>query len=336
MIKVGLIGMGGIVGAHLPFYKNNPDKVKVIACCDIIPERAAMKDRVEFNIETEDTGTFTDFTTYTDYMELLKNPEIEAVDICLPTYLHKEVTIAALKSGKHVICEKPIARSIADAKEMVDASVETGKTLMIAQCIRFSPEYSYLKELKDTEKYGKLLSANFARLLGPPDWSEGNWYLNPELSGGAILDLHIHDADFIAYCFGLPEAVSSAGVEHEGDINYVHTCYDYGAYGPIVVAEGGWGLPKTKLPFRMTFMATYERATIEYVGGVLTLYPEREDPRVPELENISIYDAELRYFYKCLEDGVKPTRASAEATLDTMRIIEAEKKSVRERATIKL
>ena len=113
------------------------------------------------------------------------------VDVCLPTDLHAEVTVAALEAGKHVLCEKPMALTVAECDRMVAAAKASGRFLMIAHCIRFWPEYIALKEIVDSGQYGKVTSALFRRISGLPKWSE--WFPNPQRSGGAILDLHIHD-----------------------------------------------------------------------------------------------------------------------------------------------
>ncbi|HEY3378277.1 MAG TPA: Gfo/Idh/MocA family oxidoreductase, partial [Armatimonadota bacterium] len=211
MIRIGMVGMGGISGAHLPAYEKLADIAQVVARCDKIPERAdGTAKGVAINIGGP-AATALQATAYTDYRELLADPEVDVVDICLPTDLHAEVAIAALQAGKHVLCEKPMALNVAQCDRMIAAAQASGSIFMIAQCIRFWPAYVYLKELVDSGKYGKLTSAQFSRLSGPPIWASENWLLTPERSGGSLLDLHIHDTDYLSFLLGTPTSVSTRG-----------------------------------------------------------------------------------------------------------------------------
>jgi len=336
MINAAIIGMGGISGAHLPFYLKNKDKVKFYAGCDIIEERATGKDKVDINIQYCGEDAALDHLVYTDYLELLKNPQIHAVDICTPTYLHAEIAISALKAGKDVICEKPMALSIENAEAMIKAATESGRKLMIAQCIRFSPQYEYIIELKKNKKYGNLLSANFVRNSALPSWGENSWYSNLELSGGAILDLHIHDTDFIRYGFGMPKTVYTMGNEYNGDINYVVTHYNYGEGEPLITAEGGWGQCPCDFPFRMDFTAYFEEAIIDYKDYILTVYPKNEKKIVPTFSDKSIYELELEYFYDAIANNTTIEKSSALTTLDTIKLINAEKESFHSKQSVKL
>ncbi|HEX2950958.1 MAG TPA: Gfo/Idh/MocA family oxidoreductase, partial [Armatimonadota bacterium] len=212
MIKVGIVGLGGISAVHLDAYSKVTDKAMIIARCDKIRERAeGTAQGITINIGGGGTATQLKATPYTDYRQLLADPEVELVDVCLPTDLHAEVSIAALEAGKHVLCEKPMARTIEQCDNMIAAAKASGKTFMIAHCIRFWPEYVYLKELVDSGKYGKLVRADFSRLSAPPRWSSENWLMTPSRSGSSHLDMHIHDTDFIIHLLGMPKQVITEG-----------------------------------------------------------------------------------------------------------------------------
>ena len=212
MIKAALIGFGGIVkGAHLPGYKTLEamGKVKLVAACDIRPE--AFTEGVQLNIGGGSNDGFADLHTYTDLEEMLQKEDIDLIDICLPTYLHKQYAVDMLNRGYWVLSEKPMALSFADCEEMVAAA--NGR-LMIGQCLRFSPQYLYAKDVIESGIYGKVTGATFRRLSGAPLWGWDNWFMDPSRSGGVIFDLHIHDLDIIRVLFGDPKTVSCVAGGH--------------------------------------------------------------------------------------------------------------------------
>ena len=192
--------------------------------------------------------------------EVLADPEVELVDLCVPTPLHPEQSIAALKAGKHVLCEKPLALNSAQAREIVQAAQAASGFFMPAMCMRFWPGWSWLKQVVEEEPYGKVQAARFRRMSPMPAWSKAT-YASGNQSGGALLDLHIHDTDFVQFLFGRPASVFSTGVTRAGDsIDHVVTQYNY-AGGPAVYAEGSWLLTGN---FNMSYTVLCERATLDY------------------------------------------------------------------------
>ncbi|MHB9024340.1 MAG: Gfo/Idh/MocA family protein [Armatimonadota bacterium] len=335
MINVGIIGVGGIAGAHLGAYGKIAD-ARVVALCDIIPERASGTGKsVSLNIGGGDEIAV-QATPYTDYRQLLADDAVELVDICLPTDLHAEVAIAALQAGKDVLCEKPMARSLDDCDRMVAAAQQSGRALMIAHCIRFWPEYVALKELVDGGKYGKVVSASFHRLSPLPTWSAEGWIIDPLRSGGAALDLHIHDADFVRYLFGMPATVAARVTEDAHGPSYIVTDYHFGD-DAVVYAEGGWSFP-AGFPFRMTFQVRLEGATVEMDGarGPLTVYPEGGEKFTPPLLDGDGYSREIAYLVDCLARGVKPTVVTPFDARESIRLVEAELASARARQPVAL
>ena len=327
MIHLGVIGVGGISAAHLGNYAHM-DSVKVVALCDKIPARAQGTESVAINIAQESTKPL-QAKAYLDYRELLADPDVQVVDICLPTDLHAEVAIAALHAGKHVLSEKPMARTVEACDRMIAAAEVTGNTLMIAQCIRFWPEYVAIKEILDQGTYGKLTHATFTRLSPLPTWSSENWLLDPARSGGALLDLHVHDTDYIAYFLGVPKQVDAAGVADERGVVYISTRYGYGD-GRSVIAEGGWD-NAPQFPFRMVFQLRFEHASVEWDGAraPLTVYPDAGEPITPALLPGDGYGREIAYFIDCIERGVKPTIVTPQTARESVRIAMAEEQSVR-------
>ena len=324
MIKLGMIGMGGISGCHLGVYKQMTDRINIVACCDKIEERARGKAKdITINIATTQS-TDLGATPYVDYRDLLADPEVEVVDICLPTDLHAEVAVAALRAGKHVLSEKPMALTVADCDRMVEAAEQADRVLMVAHCIRFWPEYVALKEMVDSAQYGNVLHAHFTRISGAPIWSSENWMMTPERSGGVMLDMHIHDVDYIRYLFGNPRQVTVRGREVDGLNLYAIVDYVYDNVD-VVTAETGWDYIGG-FPFRMTFRVVLENASVEWdaARGPMKVYPREGDPYTPELLPGDGYSREISYFLDCVEHGTKPTISTPFESRESIRLLRLE------------
>ncbi len=194
-MKVAVIGCGSIARRrHLPEY-NAEENVEIVAVCDVVKERA------------EDMVNLYGGTAYTDYLTLLEDDEIDAVSVCLPNALHAPVSIAALKAGKHVLCEKPMATSIEEAKAMNEAAEINGKKLMIAHNQRFVASHVKAKELIEGGEIGKVYSfrTTFGH-PGPERWSidgADSWFFDKERAFiGAMGDLGVHKSDLMRYLLG--------------------------------------------------------------------------------------------------------------------------------------
>ena len=206
---------------------NSMDNVQITAICDADAEQLKNTSGVSGNISgAEQELDFSDKQLYSDLTRMLAEADLDAVSIASPTFMHTSQTIEALNSGKNVLCEKPMALNYSDCLKMVETAKRNEKCLQIGHCIRFWPEYVKAKQIIDSEQYGKVLAASFQRLSLTPTWSWDNCFLDGNRSGGAMLDLHIHDTDFVQHVFGVPDEVFSRGViGPSGD--YDHTVTQY-------------------------------------------------------------------------------------------------------------
>ncbi len=195
MIKVALIGIGGMGKVHFDEYMKNPE-TQIVAVADVRTDMAKKKVNDE-NIRI-----------YADMDELLANEEVDLVDISTPSYMHSELSIKALKKGKHVICEKPMSISSEDTSKMIEAARESGKLYMTAHVVRFMSPYVYLKSIIDSGELGKIVHIDMKRISAIPRWSWEDWMRDIKKSGGSPIDLSIHDLVFVQYVFGQPKAVS--------------------------------------------------------------------------------------------------------------------------------
>ncbi|QQE11075.1 Gfo/Idh/MocA family oxidoreductase [Planctomycetota bacterium] len=329
MNRVGVIGLGMMGLTHLDAWSRRDD-VLVTAIADQDTARLSGEAVAEANLEglAETSFDYDRVKKHTDAYDLINDSAIDIVDICLPTHLHLIFTKAAIDAGKHVLVEKPLARNYHDAMQIVELASTTDKIVMPAQCMRFWPGWSWLKDIVDNKKYGNVLSANFKRMGGHP---KGAFYENGDLNGGGLLDIHIHDTDFVQFLFGIPSSVSSKGYKyHTNCVDHVITTYDYDSV-PIVIAEGGWW-PVDNCPFHMSYTVVFDDAVAMFdisKGSFVTVI-ERGDkePRDIEMSNALGYDNEIAYFINCVKNNMQPKIVTTEEAANTILIAEAERDSV--------
>ena len=333
-LKIALIGFGGIARAHYSGYltlleKNAP--FTLVAACDVNP---AQFDRfLKINTATEPVKLDPSVRTYTNVDDLLANEDFDMADICLPSYLHCEYTVKCLRAGKHVLCEKPMALSSAQCEEMIATAKECGKQLMIAQCLRFHPDYLYLKKAVEEGTYGKLLHLEMNRLSAYPIWGYENWFSFTEKSGGCILDMHIHDIDMARFLLGEPQAVSTVASDGISRWQRENTRLYY-PDGLTVIANGSWSETRGT-PFVESYRAVFEHATIIHdPGEKLKLYREGEEVSNPETPEIDAYAAEIEYFIHIVLEEKENTVNPPESAANTVRLIEALRKSADEGGSV--
>lgn len=289
MLKIALVGCGFMGKMHSNVYAILPD--------------ATMSGF--FDKDSQRSSAFANQfggKAYGSFAEVLADPDVDAVDICLPTYLHREFTVEAAQAGKHVMCEKPMALTLEDADKMTAACEANGVRLMIGHCIRFWPEYALLKKLIDEKTYGDLLSINLTRFGEFPSWSSDNWLADPSKAGGGVLDMHIHDTDYIHYILGEPDETASFGTIDARGPSHAFTTMRFGK--TVAHIEGGWNLP-IHTPFKMAFRAIFERGAVIMDGGPMTIYADNSEPIVPEMPKMSAAGggniSDLGGYYKELE-----------------------------------
>src|SRR4051812_12240499 len=335
MHQVGIIGLGMMGATHLDVYSRRKD-VKVVAVPDLDPDRRSGRTVAAGNIKGQAQGGF-DFSTarqYAEGMDLIRDPDVDIVDVCLATPLHRRYAEAALAGGKHTLVEKPLARTAADAAAIADAAAKArGAVAMPAMCMRFWPGWTWLKEAVASRRYGRVLSADFRRIASHPG---GKFYCDGNACGGGILDLHIHDTDFVQYLFGVPRAVESRGYARvSGAVDHVATTYLFDGRGadeaPLVTSEGSWTM-QSGFPFTMQYTANFERATAVFdlaAPHPLTVYEPGKPVEQIELPEGLGYEHEIAYFLDCVAEKRQPTTVTLAQAADAVRIVEAEVESVR-------
>jgi predicted dehydrogenase len=344
-VKVGIIGLGFMGTTHYGIYKSN-SKAEITAIADVdAAKRRGDISAVTGNIGGGDNRKPLDLggiKIYADGMDLINDPNVDIVDICVPTFLHRQYAVAALKAGKHVFCEKPLARNVKEAEAIIAEARKSGKFFSLGMCIRYWPEYRHARELYQSGKLGRLRSATFTRLspnIAGNAWK--NWFMDGKLSGGALLDLHLHDADAVRFFFGRPQAVAAFGVNSvscNGGIDHVIANYDFGD-GTLVAAEGGWAAAKG-VPFEMSFQIICEKATILFNSAGLKIYYENGKVEEPKPANPGLptgWHEEINYFLDCVRNNKRPDKfITLDEMLDSMKIITAEQQSADKHKTVKI
>ncbi len=319
MIKVAIIGFGGIAqSAHLPAYLKleKEDKARLVAVCDIDPKR--FEGKTSINLGESDNVLPATTHLYTNYEEMLQNEEIDMIDICVPTFLHAKTAIEMLERGYHVLSEKPMSLCYEDCTRMCEAAKKSGKQLMIGQCIRFCDEYTYIKDAFEDGRFGKVKTGRFRRLSEPPYWGWDNWFMDYNRSHGCILDLHIHDIDFIQYAFGMPKAVSCNTVDITSGRDVAHSTLHYDDF--VLTAVGDWSLEK--MPFTADFTIAFEKATVEYANWKLTVYPRGGEAFSPEMDPTGFHTKEICAFVDMLENGTENTVNLPESAAKSVWLVE--------------
>lgn len=324
LLKAALIGFGGISKAHTKGYGilEAEGKVKLVAVCDICKDAFEKEVKINIDSDSSDKG---DYRCYTDLEEMLAKEDVDFVDICVPSFLHKELSVKLLNRGYNVLCEKPMALNSEDCRAMLDAEKKSGKHFMIAQCLRFFPEYEFLKCCIDDGRYGKVLGAFFSRNSAQPTWGWENWYLDYNRCGGAITDIHIHDIDMVRYLFGEPDAVSCLASDCKTKYDIVQTTLFYG--NTPISANGCWTAGRIK--FAASYKVDFEKASIIYEGGKVTVYTDDSEqaPITPELNGHDGYTEEISYFCDVVAGKISNTKNPASSAANTIRLIEAMKQS---------
>lgn len=339
MLRIGLAGIGFMGYTHFTAAARLKG-AKLTALCSSSAKKLAgdwRGIRGNFGPPAGHVDT-SKLTRYTEFDALIADPSIDLVDICSPPDLHEEMAVKALRAGKHVLVEKPIALETAAADRMVAAARKAGKFLMVGQVLPFFPEFRYLYETVQSGKYGRLRAAHFRRIIARPDWS-GDMASDAK-TGGPAVDLHIHDTHFISLICGVPKAVQSRGIIENGFAQYLTTQYVFEDPALSVSCSSG-GIAAKALEFTHGFEAYFENATIQYEAGtlaknwvvsrpltVLTNDGKRSEPKLKAgSEWCSAFTGELQTAVDAIVSGKEARLLSGELARDALKLTQLETRS---------
>jgi UDP-N-acetylglucosamine 3-dehydrogenase len=324
VITVAILGAGFMGRSHAANYKalRGRARVKTVA--------ARREDQAAQVAEVVGANATTDLEA------AIADPEIDAVDICLPTPLHRAWAERSFAWGKHVFLEKPIALTEEDADSLVEAADASRLVFMVGLVLRFWPEYVELQRRIAAGELGRPHTVSTYRLSPPIDWNE--WMADPEQSGGVAVDLLIHDFDQMNWLLGEPRRVfassprpghAAAVVEYDGAAGF---------------AEGSVAMPRT-YPFSSDIRVLCEGGGAEYAftaapiegeGNIgasdsargLRLFPNEGDPTTVAVEAADPWGPEIAYFVDCVDTGRRPTQGTGAQARDALRVSLAANRSL--------
>lgn len=325
-MRVAVLGAGFMGGTHARAWQAVPG-AEIAAIYAKSPDRAQPLAKSMGTTWTDDLATIVD------------DPSITVVDVCLPSPLHREASEAALDAGKHVLLEKPIALTLADAESIVEHAAEAGTRFMVAHVLRFWPEYVELERQLASGAFGAPRSVLATRRQAFPTWSD--LFTRSDQTGGAVIDMMIHDFDAVSWILGAPVAVTARGRRNarSGGFDQVQALVDFQNGGSAVI-DGGMEMPES-YPFGSRFEVLGEAGALEYHyraggrsfdagGGLnqLTLYPATGSPVAAVVEPVDPFRAEVEYFAECVRTGAAPDRVTARDAIVALKLALAARASL--------
>lgn len=325
MTGVAIVGAGFMGAAHANNYAALGERVRVKWVCSRTAERA---EKVAARVGAEVTA---------DLEQVLADRDVEIVDICVPTHLHREVAEQAFAAGKHVFCEKPIALTTEDADAIAAAADSSGQLFMVGLVLRFWPDYVELGRRIAAGELGPPVAVATYRLSMPADWNE--WMADPKRSGGVAVDLLVHDFDQTNRLLGRAKTVFA----REPTRDHVVAVVEY--EGAHAVCEASMRMPPS-YPFSSNIRVVCEEGAAEYafratpaedggnIGGVdpsargLRLYRTGAAPETIEFESVDPWGPEIAYFVECVERGRPPEEGTAEQAREALRVALAANRSI--------
>jgi predicted dehydrogenase len=348
MIRVGIVGIGFMGWIHYLAYQKSKG-VKLAAICTRDDAKLAGDWRgIKGNfgppgeqVDLKGVGA------YSDYQELLSDPDIDLVDLCLPPHLHASAALAAFKAGKHVFVEKPMALTAADCDKMVRTAEQAGKQLFVGHVLPLLPEYAAARKLISSGKYGKLLGSHFQRVISDPLWLKD--FYDPAKVGGPAVDLHVHDAHFIRLLFGMPTTVSSQGRMRGEVAEYFSTQFSFADPDVAVTATSGV-LRQQGRSFTHGFEIHLEKGTLYFNLAVLADEPLQvtpltllnhkgtvEHPALPPGDPmLAAFEAEVKEVVSCLKSNQPSALLGGDLARDAIVLALKQQESVKKRKPVKV
>ncbi|MBX7255719.1 MAG: Gfo/Idh/MocA family oxidoreductase [Candidatus Hydrogenedentes bacterium] len=313
MLRIGVVGAGFMGRAHCQAYQQIPEveEIHLLTLRHTVPQAKSL------------AAEYSKIVAIETSLDALFEAGIHALDICTPTPSHASLLRAAIAQQTPVLCEKPIDLDFRRARALVAEADSAGVPLMVAQVIRFWPEYIYLRDTIRSGRLGALMHLAMERYSPMPGWSDGDWFRNLEASGGALFDLHVHDIDFARDVLGLPRAISCCGRtrDHKAYTDVFTTLVFDAPY--TVTAFASYEMPRS-VPFRMKYRALFESGMLEYdiqQKPTLVEYDENVRSAIDLSSEVNGYRAECSYFARCVARREAPDEASGSSAAETIRLL---------------
>lgn len=337
MLNVGIAGVGFMSWIHYLAYQRSTSAKLVAFCSRDLKKRSGDWSGIQGNFGPP--GSQVDMhglTAYETLEEMLRNPSIEVVDICLPPSLHVEAACKALAAGKHVLCEKPLGLNTQECDEILAAAKKYDRQVLVAQVLPYMGEFQYAYQAALAGTFGKPLRAQFKRVISPPDWIPD--FYDPQKVGGPLIDLMVHDAHFAKLLFGMPRRVMCSAEMKDGLVKFCHTLMEYDTPGVFVATSGGVTDQKAR-PFCHGFEIHYEQAVMQFELSVqphgvevMPLAVLHQDgtatkPQLTAGDDVSGFCAEIDDMVSSIQSGMPQPRLSVQHARDAIHICQCLQKS---------
>jgi predicted dehydrogenase len=346
VLRVGIAGIGFMGWIHYLAYRQVPG-VELVAICTRDKKKLAgdwRGIRGNFGPPGEKVDV-SGMKRYSDLKQLIHDPEIDLIDNCLPPYLHHDVTVQALRAGKHVFLEKPMALTIADCTGMLAESKRSGKQVLVGHVLPFFPEFAHARKIVASGKYGRLLGGRFKRVISDPLWLKD--FYEPNRVGGPLIDLHVHDAHFIRLLFGMPTMVSSQGRMRGSVVEYCNSNFSFEDASLVVSATSGV-INQQGRPFTHGFEIHLEKATMHFEFAAFADRPELMPFKLldhkgkvvrPDLgkgDPIRAFEAELQEVVRCVRSNQPSPILAGELASDAISICHKQTESISKGRAVRL
>jgi predicted dehydrogenase len=339
MINVGIAGIGFMGWIHYLAYQRVRG-VKLAAVCSRNKIKLAGDWRgIKGNFGPEGTKVdLSGVSGYEDYEQMLADPTIDLVDLCLPPDLHADAAVKAFKAGKHVFVEKPMALTTADCRRMVQAAEKADRQLLVGHVLPFFPEYVHARKLIDSGRYGRPIGGTFKRVISDPLWLKD--FYDPQRVGGPLVDLHVHDAHFIRLLFDMPTSFFSFGRMRGDVVEYCNSTFGFADPSLVVSAVSGV-INQQGRPFTHGYEIHLERATLQFEFAAFSDEAELMPLKVvtdkgkvlrPDLkggDEIAGFVEEIKEVAKAIRTGQPSTILSGELARDAVVLCHKQTESVR-------
>lgn len=343
MVRVGIAGLGFMGWIHWLAYQKSRD-AKVCAIATPEPERRR-GDWTAIKGNFGPPGEHVDLSgikTYPSLVEMLENDELDLIDICLPPAQHRSAIIQTILARKHAFCEKPLSLNLNDCDLAMEACQQSDRLLFVGHVLPFFNEYLYLRELVDSQNYGKLLGGNFKRVISDPVWLPR--FYDPAVVGGPLFDLHVHDAHLIRLLFGMPKSVSSCGRRRGDVVEYCQTLFHFPDPHLVVTSTMGV-IHQQGRPFQHGFEVHFERATLHFEFSALAppapaevcplkvLTPDDSVifPGLGDGDPIKAFEREISEVVRCVKNNCPSEILAGQLARDAVEICELQSQAVLKR-----
>ena len=317
-MNIGIAGTGFMGQTHAQCYLKLA-KTKLYAIAESNPDKQKIIKR-----------NYPSIRIYNDVIEMIENKSIDIIDICLPTQLHTKATIEALNRGKHVLLEKPIALTLKEAHAIKKAAEKSNSKFMVAHVLRFWPSYvvihNTLKKFFDDEHISEIYASRFNQL---PLWSENSWILNETNSGGLVIDLMIHDIDFINWNFGKVKKVFALAIYNKNNFAIQVLAILKMLNGTTAYIEGGYLNPEgSGLSSQMRIYSTNSLIEMYSHENIIRLNSRKKTTKNIAIPKKNGYLEEIKYFLKCIKDNKIPDVITVNDAIESLKVSLALKDSL--------